>query len=134
MRTCILLLEKTFNNQIFNIKNSEDDFTISDYISQHFGMKIGDKITYLSCHRYKYPKILKDDLFILSLEGIKLNDKNLTPIYHDKMTHLAINCVTMKELMDKYDEKTDMSDVICGNCSKTNGKTRKAKFEKSSQY
>ena len=97
-------------------------------------MKIGNKITYLSCHQYKSPKILKYDLFILSLEVITLNDKKWTPICHDKMTHLAINFVTMKESMNKYYENTDMSDVICGNCSKNNGKIRKSKFEKPSQY
>ena len=44
------LPENPFNNQIINIKNSEDDWTISDYIFYNFGIKIGETMTYLSFH------------------------------------------------------------------------------------
>ena len=35
------LSENTFKNQRINIKNSEDDYTISDYLYHNFRMKIG---------------------------------------------------------------------------------------------
>ena len=44
------LPENPFNNQIINIKNSEDDWTISDYIFYNLGIKIGETMTYLSFH------------------------------------------------------------------------------------
>ena len=50
--------------------------------------------------------------------------------FNDKMTHLAYKYVTMKELMDTFYEKTDLSDVICENCSKIYGKMSKSEFEK----
>ena len=53
--------ENTFNNQIIGIKISEDDLTISDYLYQHFEMKIGETMKYLVFHQNKSPKILKDD-------------------------------------------------------------------------
>ena len=34
------------------------DYNIFDYISQHFGMIIGETITRLSCHK-KAPQIIK---------------------------------------------------------------------------
>ena len=46
------------------------------------------------------------------------------------MTHLANNCVTMNELMDKFDENTELSDVIYENCSKISGKISKDICEK----
>ena len=52
------------------------------------------------------------------------------PISNDKMTHLANNCVTMDELMDKFYEKTDLSDVISEECPKLSSKRRKANIEK----
>ena len=64
------------------------------------------------------------------MEGIKSKDKILKPVFRDKMTHLAYHCVIMNELMDKFYEKIDMSDVICEKCSKINGKINKDKFEK----
>ena len=89
------LLENPFKNQKHNIKNSEDDWTVSDYLSQNFGMKIGVTMKCLSFHQNKSPKILEDDYFILSLDGITLNNKQ-APIFHGKTTHFAQNCVTMK--------------------------------------
>ena len=56
--------------------------------------------------------------------------KQLTPIHHDKMTHLANNCVTMNEFMDTFYERNDLSDVIFEYCSKLSCKIIKASFEK----
>ena len=74
-------------------------------------MPIGETMTRLSCHQNNCPKVLKHDSIIIALGGISL--KNCIPINHDKMTHLDKNCVTTNKLIDKFDEKTDMSDVIC---------------------
>ena len=46
------------------------------------------------------------------------------------MAHLEINCVTMNEFMDKFYEKTELSDVICEEWSKLSVKISKADFEK----
>ena len=46
------------------------------------------------------------------------------------MTHLANIFVTMNELMDKFDEKTELISLICEHCSKLSGKISKSKFEK----
>ena len=55
--------------------------------------------------------------------------EKLRPISHEKKTNLGKNCVTMTYLMVKFNEKTELSDVICGECSKSSGKTSKANFE-----
>ena len=52
------------------------------------------------------------------------------PISHEKKTHLTKVCVTTTDLMVKFDGKTDLSDVICDEYSKSSGKTSKANFEK----
>ena len=57
-----------------------------------------------TCHKNKVPKILEDKYFILSFFKTSLN-KVQTPICHDKMTHLAKNCVTLKELLDTFNGK-----------------------------
>ena len=46
------------------------------------------------------------------------------------MTHLAKNCVTMYELMDKFYENTELSDVICEEYSKLSGKISKSNLKK----
>ena len=84
----------------------------------------------LTCHQNKRPKLSKDDSFIIPLGEISPKKKKLIPISHDKMTHLAKNCVTMNDLMDKFYEKTELSDVICEECSVLRGKKRKANSEK----
>ena len=98
------LVKHPFKNQIINIKNNKDDWNISDFLSRYFGMKIGKIMTCLSCHQNKSHKILKDDYFIILLDIITLNNKQ-APFCRDKMTYLAMNCVTMKELLDKLHEK-----------------------------
>ena len=55
------LSENTFNNQIISIKRSEDDLTISDYLYQHFRMKIVETMKYPFFHQNNSPKILKYD-------------------------------------------------------------------------
>ena len=106
------LLEEPFNNHRINRK--EKNMIILYLIfSQHFGILIGETMTYLSCHKNKRPKVLKYDSFIMSLEVIRSKNKKLTSICHDKMNNLAKNCVTMNELMDKFYENIDLSDLIC---------------------
>ena len=105
-----------------------DDYSISDDFSQHFDMLIGEIMTCLSCHKNKRSKVLKDDSVMMPLGEI--SSKKLRPISHDKMTSLAFNCVTMNDLMDTFYVKTELSDVICEECSKLIGIIIKAKFEK----
>ena len=58
----------------------------------------------------------------------------LTAISHDKMNHLANNCVTMNEWMNRFSEKTDLSETICEHWSKLCGKSSKANLKNISQY
>ena len=43
--------EEPFNNQIINIKEEKYDYIISDYVSQYFGMLIGETMTCISFHK-----------------------------------------------------------------------------------
>ena len=45
-----ILSEESFNNQIFNMTEETDDYTIGDYVSQQFGMLIEETMTCLICH------------------------------------------------------------------------------------
>ena len=56
--------------------------------------------------------------------------KNTRKICHEKKTHLGKSCETMKDLMDKFYETIELSDVICDNCTKSSLTTRKSNFEK----
>ena len=56
-----ILSEEPFENQRFHMTEEIDDYTISDYVSQHFGILIGETWTYLTFHATKLPKILNDD-------------------------------------------------------------------------
>ena len=58
------------------------------------------------------------------------NNNNLTPISHDKMTSLGINCVIMNNFMDAFFEKTDLSDVLCEECFNLSGKISKVNYQK----
>ena len=62
------LSDNLFKNQIIHIKNSEYDWSISDCLSLHLGIKIGETTTCLSCSQNKEPNILEDGSFILSLD------------------------------------------------------------------
>ena len=80
------------------------------------------------------PKVLKYNSFIFPLGEISHKDKKRIAIIHEKKTHLANNCVTMTYLMVKFDEMTELNDVICEECSKSSGKTSTYNFEKNNQY
>ena len=41
------------------MKEETDDYTICDYVSQHFGMQIEETMTCLTCHEKKRPMYLK---------------------------------------------------------------------------
>ena len=49
----------------------------------------------------------------------------MRPISHEKKTHLGNSCVTMTDLMNRFYEKTELSDVICEKCTKSSGTTSK---------
>ena len=50
---------------------------------------------------------------------------------HEKMTNLGKSCVTMIDLMDFFlNEKTELSDVICKECTNSSGATSKINFER----
>ena len=38
--------EQPFKNSIINIKYKKYDYTISDYVSQHFGMPVGESMIF----------------------------------------------------------------------------------------
>ena len=46
------------------------------------------------------------------------------------MTNLGKSCVTMSDLMEFLNETTELSDVICDECTKSRSTTRKSNFEK----
>ena len=54
----------------------------------------------------------------------------MRPIIHKKKTNLGKSCVTTTDLMDKFYEKTELSDVICKECFKSSGLISKEIFEK----
>ena len=56
----------------------------------------------------------------------------MKPISHEKKTHLGKSCVTMIDLIDKFYEKTELSDVICEEWTKSIGSTSKTNLEKQS--
>ena len=116
------------------MKDGNEEYTISDYVSQHFNIIVGETWKCLTCHATKSPKLFKDFTFILPLEEISKEGKNTRKISHEKKTHLGKSCVTMTYLMDKFYETTELSDVICDNCNMSSLTTRKSNFEKKKQY
>ena len=60
--------------------------------------------------------------------------KNTRKISHEKNTHLGKSCATMTDLMDKFYETNELSDVICDTCTKSRGTIKKSNFEKNNQY
>ena len=64
-----ILSEEPFKNQLFLMTEETDYYTISDYVSQYFGMLIGETWTCITCHTTPPPptQILKYDSFILPL-------------------------------------------------------------------
>ena len=65
-----MLSEEPFAKHILDMKYEKDNYTISDYVSQHFGITIGEKIICLTCHITKSPNIFNELSFILPLEEI----------------------------------------------------------------
>ena len=47
------LSEEPFVNHRFDTTDDKNDYTISDYVSQNFGITIGLKWTCLICHKEK---------------------------------------------------------------------------------
>ena len=62
-----MLSEKLSKNQRFDMTDENDDYTISNYVSQNFGILIGETWKCLTCHDPP-PKLLKHDSFIMPLE------------------------------------------------------------------
>ena len=75
-----MLSEETFQNHRLDLTDGNEEYTISDYVSQHFAITIIETMTYLACHATKYPKIFKDFAFTLPLKEIskkrKKNENN----------------------------------------------------------
>ena len=44
------LSEEPFANHIFDMTDEKNDYTISDYISQYFGITIGETSTCITCY------------------------------------------------------------------------------------
>ena len=122
--------EEPFANHRLDMTDENEEYTITDYVSQHFPITIGEKMTCLTFHVTKAPKIFKDFAFILPLEEISKEGEKTRKISHEKKTNLGKSCVTMTDLMDKFYETTELSDVICDNCTKSRITTRKSNFEK----
>ena len=53
-----MLSEEPFANHNLDMTDEKYDFTISDYVSQNFGITIGETMTYLTCHATKPPNII----------------------------------------------------------------------------
>ena len=53
--------EEPFKNQIFDMTDEKDDYTISDSVSQNLGILIVETWTCLTCHATNSPKVLKYD-------------------------------------------------------------------------
>ena len=56
-----ILSEEPFKNQRINMTEEKYGYTVSDYVSQNFGMIIGETMTCLTCHQNKRPKVLNYD-------------------------------------------------------------------------
>ena len=54
-------------------------------------------------------------------------------ISYEKTTHLGKRCVTMTDLMDKFYETTELSDVICDECSKSICTAKKSRIKNKSK-
>ena len=59
-----MLSEEPFANHRLDMTDEKDDYTISYYVSQNFGITIGETMTCLTCHTTKPPNIFNDLSFI----------------------------------------------------------------------
>ena len=55
-----MLSEEPFKNHRIDMTYEKYDYNISDYVSQHFGIAIGETWTCITCHSKK-SKVLNDD-------------------------------------------------------------------------
>ena len=124
-----MLYEKFLSNHRLDMKDENDDYIISDFVSQHFGITIGETLTCITCHATKLPKIFNDFSFIFPQGELLQEGKIMRPISHEKITHLDKSCVTMIDLMDEFYDKTELSDVICEEFTKSSSTTIKSNFE-----
>ena len=97
-----MLFEEPFANHRLDMTDGNEEYTISDYVSQKISITIGETWTCLTCKTPKSSKIFKDLSFILPLEQMSKKVKNIGKISHEKNTHLGKSCVTMTYLMDKF--------------------------------
>ena len=58
------------------MKDEKDDYTISDYVYQNFGIQMRETWTCITCHAKK--KLLKYDSFIIPLGKISHKEKKPT--------------------------------------------------------
>ena len=70
-----MLSEEPFTNHRLDITDEKDDYTISDYVSQYFGITIGETWTCLTFHATKPTKIFNCFSFIFPLEEISQKGK-----------------------------------------------------------
>ena len=124
-----MLSEELFTHHILDDPDGNEVITISDYLSQNFSVTIGETWTCLTCESIISPKIAKNISFILLSEQSFEYTKKVRRISHEKKTHLGKSCVTMNDLMSKFYESNELSDVICDECSKVSGTEQKSNFE-----
>ena len=129
-----LLSEEPFVNHVVDMTVGNEEYTISDYVSQDFAIKIGDTWTCLTCKTQKSTKTAKDLSSILPLEKMSKKEKNARKISNEKKTHLGKSCVTMTDLMDKFYETIELSDVICDTCTNSSGKIKNPIMKQSYSY
>ena len=53
--------EEPFVNHRLDMTDKKDDYTVSEYVSRHFVITIGETWTCLTCYATNPPKILNDD-------------------------------------------------------------------------
>ena len=124
-----MLSEEPFKNHRFDMTDKKDDYTMYDYVSHYFGITIGKHGHVLLVMPQK-KKSINDDSFMFPLKEISQKEKKMRPISHDKKTHLGKKCVTMTYLMEILFISTELSDVMCEECSKSSGLINKSNFEK----
>ena len=123
-----MLSEEPFTHQILENPDGNEESTISDYLSQNFSITIGETWTCFTYESNRIPKITKNISLILSLEQNFEYTKKVRQISHEKKTQLGKSCVTMNDLMSKFDESNELSDVICDECSKVSVTEQKSNF------
>ena len=79
--------EEPFANHRLHMTDGNEEYIISDYVSQNFVITIGETWTCLTCKTPKSPTIFKDLSFILPLEQMSKKGKNTRKISHEKNTY-----------------------------------------------